>query len=64
VGSCSVAPLAVEEGAVFKPFWQVNGYQFGLSLALVQRMIHRQRGQIFFQKVSPRHSYFTLLFRG
>jgi signal transduction histidine kinase len=63
VRSCGAAPLAVEEGAVFQPFWQVNGYQFGLSLALVQRLVNRQHGQIFFQKTGPRQSYVTLLFR-
>jgi K+-sensing histidine kinase KdpD len=63
VRSCGTAPLAVEEGDVFRSFWQVNGYQFGLSLSLVQRMVSRQRGQIFFQKPSARQSCFTLLFR-
>jgi K+-sensing histidine kinase KdpD len=63
VRSCGTAPLEVEEGNVFQPLWQVNGYQFGLSLALVQRMVSRQRGQIFFQKPSARQSCFTVLFR-
>jgi len=63
VRSCGVTPLEVEEGTVFQPFWQVNGHQFGLSLALVQRMVNRQHGQIFFQKPSARQSCFTLLFR-
>ena len=46
VHSCGAAPLVIEEGALFRPFTRVNGYQLGLSLVLVQRTVSRQHGQM------------------
>jgi C4-dicarboxylate-specific signal transduction histidine kinase len=63
VRSCGVAPLVIEEGALFRPFTRANGHQLGLSLVLVQRTVSRQYGQMFFQQISPQQSCFTLLFR-
>jgi hypothetical protein len=63
VRSCGAAPLVIEEGALFRPFTRVNGYQLGLSLVLAQRTVSRQQGQMFFQQIGPRQSCFTLLFR-
>lgn len=63
VRSCGVAPLVIEEGALFRPFTRANDYQLGLSLVLVQRTVSRQHGQMFFQQISPHQSCFTLLFR-
>ncbi len=63
VRSCGAAPLVIEEGALFRPFTRVNGYQLGLSLVLAQRTVSRQHGQMLFQQIGLRQSCFTLLFR-
>jgi K+-sensing histidine kinase KdpD len=63
VRSIGVVPLQVEEQMLFQPFVRVNGHALGLSLLLTQGAVYRLHGQVFFHRISPRQSCFTLLFR-
>jgi len=63
VSSRGAIPLAVEGAGVSTPFLRVRGYQLGLSMVLVRRMVDRFQGQLTFQKLSPNQGCFTLLLR-
>lgn len=63
VHSHSIAPLVIEEKALFCPFACINNHQLGLRLVLVQQTAARLQGQFSFHKASPRHGCFALSFR-
>ncbi|MCS6925090.1 MAG: PAS domain-containing protein [Candidatus Binatia bacterium] len=45
---------AVEESQLLRPFWRVNGYEVGLSLLLVSRMLQRNEGEMTFRREGRR----------
>lgn len=45
---------AVEESQLLRPFWRVNGYEVGLSLLLVYRMLQRNNGEMIFRRDGQR----------
>jgi PAS domain S-box-containing protein len=61
--SSSSASLQVEEGDVFTPFSEVNGYRPGISMALAQEILRRHFGKIAFRKEDTNRGIFSLLIR-
>lgn len=45
---------AVDENRLLRPFWRVNGYEVGLSLLLVYRMLQRNAGEMTFRRDGQR----------
>jgi len=61
--SSSSGSLQVEEGNVFTPFFEVNGYRPGISMALAQEILRRHFGKIAFRKEDTNRGIFSLLIR-
>lgn len=51
---------AVEGGEILRPFLRVNGYEVGLSLVLVSRMLQRNSGEMTFRKDAQQQGLFTI----
>jgi nitrogen-specific signal transduction histidine kinase len=57
----SGSSLTCEEEDVFQPFVRVNDQRVGLSMAIAQEILRRQRGHIIFRKESENRGVFTIL---
>jgi hypothetical protein len=51
---------AVEESGLLRPFLRVNGYEVGLSLVLVCRMLQRNSGEMTFRKDVQQRGLLTI----
>ena len=57
----SGSSLTCEEEDVFQPFVRVNDQRVGLSMAIAQEILRRQRGHIIFRKENENRGVFTIL---